>query len=621
MKTLKTIINLLCVFCLLGVSYAQSEITWKKSINNDDSASLSFNTVKSVIDNEGYSYTIGIFRSTIDLDPNQEVLELTPKGRQDIFIQKLDTNGNLVWAISYGGTEETTYFDEIKLDSQGNIFVKGYFSGTVDFDPSDNEFNLTSKGETDHYILKLNNNGEFLWAQAFGTEHSDGGGDIAFDSENSVIITGRFRGTIDINPGGGVYHITSLGEHPIFDLANTFILKLHSSGNFLWARSVTSTETCAAQSIETDSKGNIVIAGYFDGKTDFDPGTNVYELEQAKGFHGFLLKLNSAGDFKWVKNFKHKTDSFLNTISSNDLIIDQEDNLIWGANYRGSIDIDPGNDEYILPYKGFSTNSFIVKLTSQGSFLWGNKIGERNEYVSGLSTDTYGNIYATGFLLDEVKYDLDSRDDSVFEIELQKGGTGSSYCIGYNGKDGVPFFARLLEGEFEKEYEENYRDDIIGRSISINKNNELLFTSVAYSPTNLYSSETTVNNPNQTDPEFISKEEEEGIILVKLNIDELQKNLSKTFAQATAEKLKAYPNPIKNDNQVIVDLGSINDKDIKNAILELYDFKGTLLKTIPASRRLVDLKDINHQLKSGIYTIILKSTNQTSKKSLKLIKI
>src|SRR5690606_34788005 len=111
-------------------------------------------------------------RETVDFNPGLEVFNLTSNGLQDIFIQKLDQNGNFIWAKQIGGSG----IDEarsIAIDGEGYIYVTGHFSETVDFNPGVGEYNITSNGNTDIFIEKLDLDGNFVWAKRMGGTSED----------------------------------------------------------------------------------------------------------------------------------------------------------------------------------------------------------------------------------------------------------------------------------------------------------------------------------------------------------------------------------------------------------------------------------------------------------------
>jgi len=74
---------------------------------------------------------------------------LTPLGKRDVFICKLDSSGNLVWVKDMGGAGAACGSYSLALDHSNNIYATGYFGGTVDFDPGSGVYNQTSAGGRD----------------------------------------------------------------------------------------------------------------------------------------------------------------------------------------------------------------------------------------------------------------------------------------------------------------------------------------------------------------------------------------------------------------------------------------------------------------------------------------
>lgn len=97
-----------------------------------------------------------------------------------LFIELLTCSGqNYQWAKSIGGILYENSMD-IALDNEGNIYACGQFEGTIDFDPGPGVSNLTSKGFTDIFVLKLDSAGNFLWAKSMGGSSNDIGSPIAY---------------------------------------------------------------------------------------------------------------------------------------------------------------------------------------------------------------------------------------------------------------------------------------------------------------------------------------------------------------------------------------------------------------------------------------------------------
>jgi hypothetical protein len=167
-------------------------------------------------------YTAGIFWETVDFDPGTGINNLTAAGSGDVFVSKLDSNGNFVWAKKMGGATFENGFS-IDTDAFGNVFTTGIFQETVDFDPGVGIYNLTSAGFYDVFISKLKTNGDFVWAKSVGGTNWDSGNAIAVDISGNVYTTGFFQETVDFDPGAGVVNLTS--SSPAGD---GFVLKLTS---------------------------------------------------------------------------------------------------------------------------------------------------------------------------------------------------------------------------------------------------------------------------------------------------------------------------------------------------------------------------------------------------------
>ncbi|HIK12454.1 MAG TPA: DUF4347 domain-containing protein [Oscillatoriaceae cyanobacterium M33_DOE_052] len=168
------------------------------------------------VDSSGNSYTTGYFYATVDFDPGAGVASFTSTGGTwDAFIVKLDPNGNYIWAKSLGSTGDD-FGQSIVLDNSGNTYITGSFTGTVDFDPGPGVANLTSAGGDDIFVVKLDANGDYVWAKNLGGGSNESGYGIAADNSSSIYTTGYFSGTGDFDPNTGVTNLTSVGSNDIF---------------------------------------------------------------------------------------------------------------------------------------------------------------------------------------------------------------------------------------------------------------------------------------------------------------------------------------------------------------------------------------------------------------------
>ncbi|MCP3890887.1 MAG: hypothetical protein GY702_18745 [Desulfobulbaceae bacterium] len=112
------------------------------------------------IDASGNIYTTGSYWVSGDFDPGPNTFTLTSEQYEDVFISKLDNDGDFIWAKSIGGTNAETGRG-VHVDSSGNLYLTGDFKETCDFDPSDGDHTLTATGDgsggntEDIYVVKL----------------------------------------------------------------------------------------------------------------------------------------------------------------------------------------------------------------------------------------------------------------------------------------------------------------------------------------------------------------------------------------------------------------------------------------------------------------------------------
>ncbi|MBK8618544.1 MAG: SBBP repeat-containing protein [Anaerolineales bacterium] len=360
---------------------SSGDFVWAKSMGGTSSDEGHDITV----DSSGNVYITGTFSNTVDFDPGVGIANLTSAGSVDIFVSKLDNNGNFLWAKSVGGTGYDTVYDSI-VDSSGNVYTTGFFSGTADFDPEAGVTNLTSVGSGDIFVSKMNSSGNFVWAKSMGGTTDDGGFGITVDSSSNVYITGAFSGTAVFNPGIATVSLTSVGNVDIF------ICKLDSSGDFLWAKGMGGIDYEQSNSIIIDTSGNIYITGYFKSTVDFDPGAGTSNLTSMGSGDVFISKLDNTGDFVWARSMgKTGYDQGMG------ITVDSNGNVYTTGVFSDIVDFDPGAGISNLTSAG-AYDIFVSKLNHNGSFIWAKRTGGiAYDGSGGIAVGTSGDIYTIGF--------------------------------------------------------------------------------------------------------------------------------------------------------------------------------------------------------------------------------
>ena len=317
-------------------------------------------------------YVTGYFKVTATFGD----ITLTSSGDDDIFVAKMDANGNWQWATRAGGNSEDVGYG-ITIDDTGNCYVAGFFNGTATF----GDITLTSSGGADIFVAKLDSDGNWLWATRAGGSSWDEGNGITIDDAGNTYVTGSFYQIATF----GSYSITSSGNKDIF------IAKLDSDGNWLWATEAGGSGFDDGDGITTDNEGNSYLTGRFEETASFGS----YSLTSNGSGDIFVAKMDAAGNWQWVTQ-AGGTDYE----RGNGIIIDDAGNsYVTGRFYETA-----SFGSYSLTSNG-SSDIFIAKMDSNGNWLWATRAGG-NSYDGGdgIKIDDAGNSYVTGYFVDTATF-------------------------------------------------------------------------------------------------------------------------------------------------------------------------------------------------------------------------
>jgi hypothetical protein len=154
----------------------------------------------------GYYYGIGSFGDS----------SFSNVGSHDMYVAKIDADGNWQWANHAGGTGTDTGWG-IAVDSEGKAFIAGDFQGTADF----GSIALTGPGYADIFIAALDQAGQWDWALQAGGSSNDYGMDAGLDAAGNIYLHGTYSSVAQFGP----FSLTSSGS---FDI---FVAKLGTGGS------------------------------------------------------------------------------------------------------------------------------------------------------------------------------------------------------------------------------------------------------------------------------------------------------------------------------------------------------------------------------------------------------
>ena len=335
------------------------------------------------IDLQGNIYITGNFAGAVDFDPGPGVTSLQTSamnGYREIYVMKLDGNGNLIWVKQFGGTNTFgLYSASISVDGQGNVLTTGFFSGNPDFDPGPGVafLNSTNPSVQSMFVSKLNASGNFVWVKQVGESNGNCWGfSITNDAAGNVFVTGGFGGTVgspgvvDFDPGPGFSYLSCSPSSTA-----VYVLRLDGSGNFSWVTQLNYGINNMARSICLDGTGNIFIAGY---------GTN-------NNSDVFISKLASSGALGWTKKIGGTGYE-----EAHALTVDVSGNIYVTGFFEGVVDFDPGPAVAELTSSA-RADIFIMKADGSGNLLWAKKAGGTDTDAGyAVSVNSQGDVFAIG---------------------------------------------------------------------------------------------------------------------------------------------------------------------------------------------------------------------------------
>lgn len=153
------------------------------------------------LDAQNNIYMTGVFASSINFG---SATGMSPKGTQDVFLAKYNQSGTVQFYKSIGNAGSFIHSYGIVVSPDNNIYLSGYFTGTIDFDLSAAVANVKDHGREDMFLVKYDVSGNYKWAFGLGNTscNNNMARSVAVDGNNDVLLTGSFCSTVDFNESG-----------------------------------------------------------------------------------------------------------------------------------------------------------------------------------------------------------------------------------------------------------------------------------------------------------------------------------------------------------------------------------------------------------------------------------
>ncbi|MBM4085222.1 MAG: hypothetical protein FJ272_10570, partial [Planctomycetes bacterium] len=331
------------------------------------------------VDSAGNVIVTGYFVGAVDFDPGPGAAMLTSSGVVDQFLAKYDANGRHLWSFALGGPGADMPHSVV-ADRAGNLYLAGYFSARVDFDPGPGSAVLTSKGERDAYLAKYDPNGKYLWAVSLGGPQTDEANCLAVDDAGNAYVTGNFEGSLDAATGVSLRGAGGL---------DAFVAKFDANGKFAWAFALGGPGDDKGHGLAVDSSGNCHVSGAFNSAVDFDPGPNRTALTSAGGSDIFLACYKPSGALAWAKRMGGSGDDFAGVGA---ISVDGRGIL----HLSGMFSQTAAFDDLRLTSAGL-TDIFFGKFAPDGKCLWARGVGgPAQDTGHRILADRDGSVYLTG---------------------------------------------------------------------------------------------------------------------------------------------------------------------------------------------------------------------------------
>jgi hypothetical protein len=333
---------------------------------------------KVAVDPSGCVYVIGSYRGTVDFNPGRDVYELVSAGMYDVFLSKFDSDGNFVWAESWGGALSDTGYS-VCTDAT-HVYITGHI-------------------DNDIFIKKLDTSGAVVWENTLGGVYFDSGmGIVAAD--HGVYVTGMFRGVVDFDPD-------PIGEdlHTAVATQDGFLVSFDPvTGAFNWAADWGSVNPIGVVrtpgiAVDVDDLEQVYVTGYFEDTCDFDPDPATEYWEPTNGTSdAYLTQFDCSGNWHQVVTW-----GGVGSDNGYDLVASGNGTVYVTGMFSDVCDFDPMVSGNVQTSQGES-DVYITRfdlMVPQWTRVWG---GTKADGGYGIDLDGDGNIYASGYFSDRVEY-------------------------------------------------------------------------------------------------------------------------------------------------------------------------------------------------------------------------
>jgi hypothetical protein len=268
-----------------------------------------------------------------------------------------------------GGTTGMISGADVVVDGRGSVTVVGTLDGTVDLGGGP----LVSAGNGDLLLAQFDPGGTLQWGSRFGDAQRQGGGHLAVDGSDDLVLATSFQGQLDFGKGT----LQSAGG------LDVGLIKLDAAGHALWNKRFGDALDQTATAVAVDAAGRIALAVQSDSPLDFGMG-----IPDGGRGGGSIVQFTASGDVV-------RADTW-GGVSVTALAVDSSGEVLATGYFQGTVDFGGGP----LVSAGLD-DIFVLELTQSGVHKWSRRFGGYGtDRAAGIAVDTAGNLLLTGYFDD-----------------------------------------------------------------------------------------------------------------------------------------------------------------------------------------------------------------------------
>jgi hypothetical protein len=326
---------------------------WDRTLGSDGSDQ----GLAVAVDGAGNAIVTGEFQGEINLGGGWR----SSAGFRDTFVVSYGPDGSWRWDRTFGSSSPSA----VAVDGEGNAVVSGGFEGTTDFGGGAR----TSAGALDAFVASYGPDGSWRWDRTFGEASDDAGAGVAMDGDGNAVVTGRFRGAVDL--GGGVR--TSAGD------SDVLVASYGPDGSWRWDRTFGAGSLDQGFGVAVDAAGNAVVGGQLSGTVDLGGGprtsVGLFEL--------FVASYDADGGWRWDRTFG--AGLFSQRLG---VAVDGAGHATVTGAFRTTVDLGGG------PRTSDEWRAFVASYDRDGGWRWDRSFAASDAW--GVTVDGAGDTVVTG---------------------------------------------------------------------------------------------------------------------------------------------------------------------------------------------------------------------------------